>query len=128
MQRTGTIVIERKQTHQLAIAVFREEVESEQTLSIADGGDRIALLFKTVRAIPTYRWVACGDHKWLDKFVCFACAPAHAKHTNLSKRTLCGVAATCTVVLPPLFKKAEQSFECLFPDLLECFARNSAYT
>ena len=46
MQRTGTIVIERKQTHQLAIAVFGEGVESEQTLSIADGGDRIALLFK----------------------------------------------------------------------------------
>ena len=46
MQRTGTIVIERKQTHQLAIAVFGEGVESDQALGRADSGDNVALRFK----------------------------------------------------------------------------------
>src|SRR6266702_4283650 len=59
-----------------------------------------------------YRWVACGDPKLLDTFVCFACAGAHAKHTNVSKRTICGVAATCTGVLPLQFEKSGSTSKC----------------
>src|SRR5438270_12031387 len=46
--------------------------------------------FETVRAIPPYRWVACGDHKWLDTFVCVVRARprTHNTHKRVQKDSL----------------------------------------
>ena len=50
-QRACAIVIERKQAHQMASAVFGEWIECDQALGIADGGNVVALYFKEAQKV-----------------------------------------------------------------------------
>ena len=61
MQCAGAIVIQREQTHQTAIEVFRERVECDQALGIADGGDVVALHFKEAEQLFEYLQVALAE-------------------------------------------------------------------
>ena len=55
-----------------------------------------------MEAIPPYRWVACGDLRFVVQ-VCVLRALARTQNTHLYYRTICGVAATYTEVLPLQF-------------------------